>query len=55
MAALAGYRGGGPFQPWLDARREEIELRLRYPDALAARAQLWAPLAYLLPTSETTP
>lgn len=54
-AALAGYRGGGSFQPWLDARRDEIELRLRYADALAARAQLWASLAYLLPTSETTP
>jgi Outer membrane protein len=53
--ALAGYRGGGPLQPWLDARRDDIELRLRYADALAARAQLWASLAYLLPTSEATP
>ncbi|WP_027484251.1 TolC family protein [Rhodanobacter sp. OR87] len=53
--ALAGYRGGGPFQPWLDARRDEIELRLSYADALATRARLWASLAYLLPTSETTP
>jgi outer membrane protein TolC len=54
-AALAGYRGGGSLQPWLDARRDEIELRLTYADALAARARLWASLAYLLPTSETTP
>lgn len=53
--ALASYRGGGEFQPWLDARRDDIELRLRYADALAARAQLWASLAYLLPTSETVP
>ena len=53
--ALASYRGGGSFQPWLDARRDDIELRLSYVDALAARAQLWAALAYLLPTSETTP
>jgi len=53
--ALAGYRGGGTFQPWLDSRRDEIELRLTYADALAARARLWASLAYLLPTSETTP
>ncbi|MGS1120392.1 TolC family protein [Rhodanobacter sp. UC4436_H3] len=53
--ALAGYRGGGMLQPWLDARRDEIELRLSYADALAARARLWASLAYLLPTSETTP
>jgi len=53
--ALAGYRGGGLLQPWLDARRDEIELRLAYADALAARARLWASLAYLLPTAETTP
>ncbi len=52
--ALAGYRGGGSLQPWLDARRDEIELRLRYVEALEARAQLWASLAYLLP-SEVTP
>lgn len=52
--ALAGYRGGGPLQPWLDARRAEIELRLNYVDALAAQARLWASLAYLLP-SEVTP
>ena len=55
QTALAGYRGGGSLQPWLDARRDEIELRLSYADALAARARLWASLAYLLPTSETTP
>jgi len=53
--ALAAYRGGGALQPWLDARRDEIELRLSYADALAARAQLWASLAYLLPTSEAMP
>ncbi len=52
--ALAGYRGGGSLQPWLDARRAEIELRLSYADALAAQARLWAWLAYLLP-SEVTP
>lgn len=54
QTALAGYRGGGVLQPWLDARRDEIELRLSYADALAARARLWASLAYLLP-SEVTP
>jgi outer membrane protein TolC len=53
--ALAGYRGGGPIQPWLDARREEIDLNLQYADALAAHARLWASLAYLLPTSEAMP
>lgn len=53
--ALAAYRGGGALQPWLDARRDEIELRLSYVDALVARARLWASLAYLLPTSEAMP
>ncbi len=53
--ALAAYRGGAALQPWLDARRDEIQLRLSYADALAARAQLWASLAYLLPSPETTP
>jgi len=53
--ALAAYRGGAALQPWLDARRDEIELRLNYVDALTARAHLWASLAYLLPTSEAMP
>ena len=52
--ALASYRGGGVLQPWLDARRDEIELRMSYADALAARGRLWASLAYLLP-SEVAP
>lgn len=47
--ALASYGGGSSFQPWLEARRAEIEQRLAYADALAARARLWAALAYLLP------
>jgi outer membrane protein, heavy metal efflux system len=53
--ALAGYRGGGALQPWLDARRDELELRLGYVDALARRAQSWAALAYLLPPPEPMP
>ncbi|MEO7072131.1 MAG: TolC family protein [Rhodanobacter sp.] len=53
--ALASYRGGGALQPWLDARRDEIEQRLAYVEALATRARLWAALAYLLPDPETTP
>ncbi|GGA32403.1 hypothetical protein GCM10010981_21900 [Dyella nitratireducens] len=55
QTALAAYRGGGPLQPWLDARRDEIELRLAYVDALTSRARLWASLSYLLPTSEAMP
>jgi outer membrane protein TolC len=53
QVALAAYRGGGTLQPWLEARRDEIALRLSYADALAARARAWAALAYLLP--ESTP
>ena len=54
QTALAGYRGGASLQPWLEARREEIELRLNFADALAAHARLWASLAFLLP-SQVTP
>jgi outer membrane protein TolC len=54
QTALASYRGGGALQAWLDARRDEIELRLGYADALASRARLWVALAYLLP-AEVTP
>jgi outer membrane protein TolC len=53
--ALALYRGGGALQPWLEARRDEIRQRLDYADALAARARLWASLAYLLPNPEEAP
>ena len=53
QTALASYRGGGVLQPWLDARRDEIELRLGLAQALAARARLWASLAYLLPSPVT--
>jgi outer membrane protein TolC len=53
--ALASYRSGGELQPWLEARRDEIRQRLDYADALAARARLWASLAYLLPTPEEAP
>ncbi|EIL94375.1 Heavy metal RND efflux outer membrane protein,CzcC family, partial [Rhodanobacter sp. 115] len=49
----------GTLQPWLDARHDEIALRLSYVDALATRARTWAALAYLLPaqpaSSENTP
>lgn len=51
--ALASYRGGGSLQPWLDARRDEIEQRIAYADALATRARLWAALTYLIPEEGT--
>lgn len=47
--ALAGYRGGGSLEPWLEARRDEIAARVAYAKALAAWGSAWAKLAYLLP------
>jgi outer membrane protein TolC len=47
---LAAYRGGGPSQPWLDARRDDLEAQLVYAQQLGALAQAWVALAYLLPT-----
>ncbi|GAA4865795.1 TolC family protein [Luteimonas vadosa] len=51
--ALAAYSGGAPLQAWLDARRNEIDLRIDYADVLAEWGQAWADLAYLLPASDT--
>ena len=53
--ALADYRGGGALESWLDARRDEIRERLGYVEALDARAELWASLAYLMPNREEAP
>jgi outer membrane protein TolC len=47
--ALALYRGGASFQPWLEARRDEIDTRIAYAKALAAWGKAWAALAYLIP------
>lgn len=49
--ALALYRGGGSLQPWLDARRDEVNARIGYAQALAAWGKAWAALAYLVPDS----
>ena len=48
-AALASYRGGGPLQPWLNARDAEIATRVAYAKALAGWGKAWVALAYLLP------
>ena len=48
-AALAAYRGGASLQPWLEARRDEIAIRLDYVEALKAWGDSWAELAFLLP------
>ncbi len=53
--ALAAFRGGAELQPWIEARRAEIELRMSYVDARAAEAEQWAALAYLLPSTGDLP
>lgn len=53
--AVASYRGGGDLQPWLEARRDEIELHIEHAQHLGELARAWAALAYLLPASEGRP
>lgn len=55
QAALAAYGGGAPLQAWLDARRDEVTVRIAYADALDGWGRSWAALAYLLPTTEDSP
>lgn len=50
--ALAAYRGGGSLQPWLEARRDEINTRVTYAKALAAWGTAWAQLAFLIPDQD---
>lgn len=52
--ALAAYRGGGALQPWVDARRDEIDLRIAHAQRLGEFGRAWAALAYLL-LEEHTP
>lgn len=47
--ALASYRGGGSLESWLEARRDEIRIRVDYANALSAQGKAWVALAYLLP------
>ena len=53
--ALALYAGGGDLQPWLEARRDEIELHIEHARHLGELGRAWAALAYLLPEKETAP
>lgn len=48
--AVANYRGGGDLQPWLEARRDEIELQIEHARRLGELGRAWAALAYLLPS-----
>jgi cobalt-zinc-cadmium efflux system outer membrane protein len=54
-AALAAYAGGADLQPWLDARREEVELHVEHARHLRELGRLWSDLAYLLPEEEVVP
>lgn len=51
--ALAAYQAGGPLQPWLDARRDELAVHLAHAAHLGELGHAWAALAFLLP--EETP
>lgn len=55
--ALAAYAGGADLQPWLQARRDEIELQVEHARLLGDLGRAWASLAYLLPAAgeETSP
>lgn len=55
QAALASYGGGGELQPWLDARRDELEMHIEHARHLGELGRAWATLAYLLPNQETPP
>lgn len=47
--ALAAFAGGSDLQPWLQARRDEIELHIEYARQRGELGRAWAALAYLLP------
>lgn len=51
---LAAYRAGGDLQPWLNARRDELDVHLAHAEHLGELGRAWAALAFLLP-SETQP
>lgn len=53
--ALAAYGGGGAIQPWLDARRDEIDIRIAHARRLGEFGRAWAALAYLLPDPSLPP
>lgn len=55
QVALAAYRGGGPLQPWLDARRDALELHIEHARQLGELGRVWSALAYLLVDEETQP
>jgi cobalt-zinc-cadmium efflux system outer membrane protein len=53
--ALASYGAGSELQPWLDARRDELDIRVTHARRLGDLGRAWASLAYLLPNEEVGP
>lgn len=53
--ALAAYGAGGELQPWIDARRDEIELTIEHARLQGELGRIWAALAWLLPDEVSTP
>lgn len=53
--ALAAYAGGADLQPWLEARRDEIELHIEHARLAGELGRAWVALAYLLPLEENSP
>lgn len=51
--ALAAYRGGGELQPWLNARRDEIEVQVTHVRMSGELGRAWAALAFVLPQERT--
>ncbi len=51
---LAAYRAGGELQPWLNARRDELDVHLAHAEHLGELGRAWASLAFLL-SAETQP
>jgi len=47
--ALAAYRAGGELQPWLNARRDELDAHLSHVGYLGQLGRAWAVLTFLLP------
>jgi outer membrane protein TolC len=47
---LAAYRAGGDLQPWLNARRDELDVHLAHAKHLGELGRAWVALAFLLPT-----
>lgn len=50
--ALAGYRAGGDLQPWINARRDEVQVHFALTELRWELGRAWTSLAYLLPPED---